>query len=222
MWLTAPLGGTWEGETASERRCPTGWQKVETMDKEADEPVRAGVHLARNLVSLRHARTLTQDALSAASGLPRSTIANLESGEANPSLAVLVKVASTLGVPIDELLAAPRAKVRKWTAEEVGSRQRGRGVAERSLVPEPTPEGLLYVMDFGPDARLGGTPHLPGTREYFTCLDGRVEIVVAGDHHVLGAGDVLAFPGNTRNATAMRMPGGRRGISVAILAKVGV
>jgi quercetin dioxygenase-like cupin family protein len=112
--------------------------------------------------------------------------------------------------------------VRKWTAEEIGSRQRGRGVAERPLVPEPTPEGLLYVMDFGPDARLGGTPHPPETREYFTCLHGRVEIVVAGDHHVLGAGDVLAFPGNTRNATAMRMPGGRRGISVAILAKVGV
>src|SRR5262249_55099012 len=127
------------------------------MDKEADEPERAGLHLARNLVSLRHARTLTQDALAAASGLPRSTIANLESGEANPSLAVLVKVASTLGVPIDELLAAPRAKVRKWTAEEIGSRQRGRGVAERPLVPEPTPEGLLYVMDFRPDARLGGT-----------------------------------------------------------------
>ena len=103
---------------------------------------------------------------------------NLESGEANPSLAVLVKVASTLGVPIDELLAAPRAKVRKWTAEEIGSRQRGQGVAERPLVPEPTPEGLLYVMDFAPDARLGGTPHLPGTREYFTCLDGRVTMPV--------------------------------------------
>src|SRR5215471_992172 len=105
------------------------------MDKEADEPERAGLHLARNLTSLRHARALTQDALAAASGLPRSTIANLESGEANPSLAVLVKVASTLGVPIDELLAAPRAKVRKWTVEEIGSRQRGRGVAERPLVP---------------------------------------------------------------------------------------
>jgi len=156
-------------------------------------------------------------------GLPRSTIANLESGEANPSLAVLVKAASTLGVPIDELLAAPRAKVRKWTAEEIGSRQRGRGVAERPLVPEPTPEGLLYVMDFRADARLGGTPHLPGTREYFTCLDGRVEIVVAGDHHVLDAGDVLAFPGNTphsyRNANTRRPA---RGISVVILAKAGV
>jgi len=28
------------------------------MDKEADGPERAGLHLARNLISLRHARTL--------------------------------------------------------------------------------------------------------------------------------------------------------------------
>ncbi|HKD56414.1 MAG TPA: helix-turn-helix domain-containing protein [Hyphomicrobiaceae bacterium] len=193
------------------------------MDKETDEPERAGLHLARNLISLRHARTLTQDALAAASGLPRSTIANLESGEANPSLAVLVKVASALGVPIDELLAAPRAKVRKWTAAEIGLRQRGRGVAERPLVPEPTPEGLLYVMDFAPDARLSGTPHLPGTREYFTCLDGWVEIVVAGQRHDLEAGDVLAFPGNTPHSYRnpdIRRPA--RGVSVVILAKAGV
>src|ERR1700750_3213385 len=70
-------------------------------------------HLARNVISLRHARKLTQDALASAAALPRSTIANLESGEANPSLAVLLKVAGALAVPIDELLAAPRAKVRK-------------------------------------------------------------------------------------------------------------
>ena len=193
------------------------------MDKEADGPERAGLHLARNLTSLRHARRLTQDALALASALPRSTIANLESGEANPSLAVLVKVAGALGVPIDELLAAPRAKVRKWTGEEIGSRQRGRGVAERPLVPEPTPDGLLYVMDFAPDARFGGTPHLPGTREYFTCLDGRVEIIVAGEHYELYAGGVLAFPGNTahsyRNPDAKRSA---RGVSVVILAKAGV
>src|SRR6267378_1327328 len=155
--------------------------------------------------------------------LPRSTIANLESGEANLSLAVLVKVAGALSVPIDELLAAPRAKVRKWTADEIGSRQRGQGVAERPLVPEPMPDGMVVVMDFAPGARLGGTPHLPGTREYFTCLEGRVGIVVAGQRHDLEAGDVLAFPGNIphsyHNPDAKRSA---RGVSVVILAKAGV
>jgi mannose-6-phosphate isomerase-like protein (cupin superfamily) len=78
-------------------------------------------------------------------------------------------------------------------------------------------------MDFVPDARLAGTPHLPGTREYFTCLDGRVEIVVAGHRHDLDAGDVLAFPGSTQHS--YRNPDTRRsarGVSVVILAKAGV
>jgi quercetin dioxygenase-like cupin family protein len=146
----------------------------------------------------------------------------IESGEANSSLALLVKVAGELGVPVDELLAAPRAEVRKWTAEEVGSRQRGQGIAERPLVPEPLPDGMLNVMDFAPGARLRGTPHLPGTREYFTCLEGRVGIVVAGHRHDLEAGDVLAFPGNIPHS--YHNPDAKppaRGVSVGILAKAG-
>jgi transcriptional regulator with XRE-family HTH domain len=183
----------------------------------------ASRHLARNLISLRHARSLTQDALAAAASLPRSTIANLESGEANPSLAVLMKVAGALAVPIDELLAAPRAKVRHWAAESVTRLQRGRGVVERPLVPEPVPQELMSVMDFLPGAVMAGTPHLPGTREFFTCLDGRVSLFVAGDRHELQAGDVLGFPGNVAHSYQNPDPErGARGISVVVLAKAGV
>ena len=188
-----------------------------------DKPERIAAHLARNLVGLRHARGLTQEALAKSSGLPRSTIANLESGDGNPSLAVLVKVAGKLGVPIDELLASPRAKVRKWLAADLPSRTQGRGVSLRPLVPEPVPEEMLERMHFAPGAVMAGTPHLPGTREFFTCLDGRVNLMVAGDRHELAEGDVLAFPGNLphsyQNADALE---GARGISVVVLAKAGV
>jgi transcriptional regulator with XRE-family HTH domain len=180
-------------------------------------------HLARNLVSLRHTRTLTQDALAKAAALPRSTIANLESGDGNPSLAVLVKLAGALGVPIDELLASPRAMVRRWPADEVASRSKGRGVSIRALVPEPVPDELMEVMDFEPGAVMGGTPHLPGTREFFTCLDGRVNLMVAGERYELAAGDVLAFPGNLphsyQNGDALQAA---RGVSVVVFAKAGV
>src|SRR5439155_16215491 len=125
--------------------CPPDWQRV-TMttatndgevgdeqpsgvaDADAAEDRSAAAHLARNLAGLRHARNLTQDALARGAAVPRSTIANLESGAGNPSLAVLVKVAGALGVPIDELLASARARVRRWAASEVASRSRGRGI----------------------------------------------------------------------------------------------
>ena len=185
-----------------------------------DDPDRIAAHLARNLAALRRARTLTQETLARDAGLPRSTIANLESGEGNPSLTVLVKVASALGVPIDELLGAPRAPVRQWAAAEIGVRVQGRGVTIRPLVPEPVGDELLTVMDFAPGAQMRGTPHLPGTREFFTCLAGRVTIFVAGDRHDLGEGEVLGFPGNVahsyQNGDA-NAPA--RGVSIVVLAK---
>jgi XRE family transcriptional regulator, regulator of sulfur utilization len=180
-------------------------------------------HLARNLVSLRHTRALTQEGLAKAAAVPRSTIANLESGEGNPSLAVLVKVAGALGVPIDELLASPRAMVRRWAADEVARRVKGRGVSIRELVPEPVPDEMMEVMDFAPGAVMAGTPHLPGTREFFTCLHGRVVLSVAGERYTLGEGEVLAFPGNLphsyQNADGQVAA---QGVSVVVLAKAGV
>ena len=189
---------------------------------DADDDPRAASHLARNLVNLRHARGLTQDGLAKAAAVPRSTVATLESGDGNPSLTVLVKVASALGVPIDELLASPRASVRRWAAAEVATRSKGRGMRIRALVPEPVRDEMMEVMDFAPAAAMGGTPHLPGTREFFTCLDGRVALMVAGERYELSEGDVLAFPGNLphsyQNLDAARPA---RGISLVILAKAG-
>jgi transcriptional regulator with XRE-family HTH domain len=188
-----------------------------------DAPDHVPAHLARNLISLRHARTLTQETMAKAAGVPRSTIANLESGEGNPSLTVLVKVATALGAPIDELLAPPHAKVRQWRAGEIPTSTQGRGVHLRSLVPEPVPQEMLTLMEFAPKGVMRGTPHLPGTREFFTCLAGKVTIFVAGGRHDLGAGDVLAFPGNV--AHSYQNPDaqlGAHGVSVVILAKAGV
>ncbi|MGF6534358.1 MULTISPECIES: helix-turn-helix domain-containing protein [Paraburkholderia] len=201
------------------------------MDETAFEPApesgpdrsNAAQHLARNLVALRHARALTQEGLAKSSGVPRSTVANLESGEGNPSLAVLMKVASALGAPLDELLASPRAKVRKWSVDDISAQNRGNGLTIRPLVPEPVPDGILETMAFAPGAYMRGTPHLPGTREYFTCMEGRVAIFVAGERHGLETGDVLAFPGHVphsyRNEDPQR---DALGVSIVVLAKAGV
>ena len=188
-----------------------------------DDGAQVAQHLARNLVALRHARTLTQEALAQAADVPRSTIANLESGEGNPSLHVLVKVAGALQAPIEELLGSPRAKVRQWRESEIHLEKKGRGVTTRSLVPEPVHDQMLDVMHFAPGAVMGGTPHLPGTREYFTCLEGEVHIIVAGDKYTLKPGEVLAFPGNVPHSYANGLKTkAARGVSVVVLAHAGV
>jgi transcriptional regulator with XRE-family HTH domain len=188
-----------------------------------DKPELVAEHLARNLVAFRQVRNLTQGALAKSADVPRSTIANLESSNGNPSLTVLVKVANALDVPLEELLASPRAKVRKWSRDELASQSAGRGLTIRSLIPERVPDEVLNVMDFAPGASMRGSPHLPGTREFFTCLSGNVTIFVAGDRFDLVAGDVLAFPGNVAHSyrnTDVNRPA--QGVSAVLLARAGV
>jgi len=100
----------------------------------------------------------------------------------------------------------------------------GLGLAlARELVPEPVPEEMLEMMELAPAATMAGTPHLPGTREFFSCIEGAVAIFVAGERYDLAAGDVLAFPGNVPHSYRNPNAAARAlGISVVILAKAGV
>ena len=134
-------------------------------------------HLADNIKAIREARGLSQQQIAKAAGIPRATWTHLESGAANPTLAVLIKVANALQVRLDELLAAPRRPARHLRASELPLRQRGQ-VTVRKLLPESLPGLDLERMALPPGARMVGVPHTPGTREYLTCERGTVELAV--------------------------------------------
>lgn len=156
-------------------------------------------HLADNLRQLRDIRQMTQQQLSKLSGVPRPTIAHLESGGANPTLAVLLKVGIALSVSLEELLAPPRAQARLYTKDQLTVRERGR-VSVSELLPDPLPGMSIERMTFGPGSHLTGVPHTPGTREYLTCEQGSLELVASGDRFTLAPGDVVVFRGDQRHS----------------------
>lgn len=57
-----------------------------------------------NLREVRKAHGLTQEQLSAVSGVNRVSIAKYESGKSTPSLQTAERLATALGVTIDELM----------------------------------------------------------------------------------------------------------------------
>jgi len=166
-------------------------------------------HLADNIKAMREARGLSQQQIAKIAGVPRATWTHLESGAANPTLAVLIKVAAALQVRLDELLSPARQSARLMRADELPTRQRGQ-VAIRKLLPESLPGLDMERMVLPPGARMAGVPHTPGTREYLTCERGAVELAVAGERYTLAEGDVVSFRGDQRhgyhnpgNATAV-------------------
>jgi len=172
-------------------------------------------NLAENIRRLREARNLSQQQLANLSGIPRPTWASLETGTANPTLAVLSKAAGALHVSIEELIGPPRSEFEFIPAASVRRRRR-QGATVRPLIAESIPGLEITRTEIEPGGRMVGIPHTTGTREYLTCESGSVELVAAGEHHRLNEGDMLVFRGDQRHSY-INPDEQRRSVSVSVV-----
>ena len=163
------------------------------------------VHLAENLRRVREQRDLTQGGLARLCEVPRSTIANIETGGGNPTLQVLARLSLALQLPLEELLSPPKA----------------RGAARvAKLLPHAIPGMEIDRMELAAGGRMVGVPHRPGTHEYLYCEKGKLALVVAGERFELEAGDVAAFAGDQRHSYENPGRGPAVAFSVVTLAPV--
>jgi transcriptional regulator with XRE-family HTH domain len=176
-----------------------------------------GKNLAANLSALRRQKKLTQAQLSKLAGLPRTTITLFESGSANPSVVSLLRVGAALQVSIEELLARPRPACMLFKSKDIETKTR-EGIRIRHLLPDPLPGAEIDEMVMEAGKVYPGSPHLPGTKEYFTCLQGEVTVKVAGESFAVGEGDVLAFEGHHPHSYRNSGRGRARSLSVIVLA----
>ena len=159
----------------------------------------SAANLGANVRRLREARGLSQQQMARLAGLPRPTWASLESGAANPTLAVLTRAAAALQVSIEELIGPPRTAARLFAAGEIRARKR-QGATLRPLLPESIPGLDISRMELEPGGQMTGIPHTAGTREYLSCERGRLELVASGERWALSPGDALVFRGDQRHS----------------------
>lgn len=174
-------------------------------------------NIAKNIRQLRQTRGLSQDQLAVLSGVPRPTWSNLESGSANPTVTVLIKVASSLQVSLEELIGAPRETCQFFASSTLPIQRRGEAFI-RKLLPEGLPGIEFDRMELAPGSRFAGVPHRTGTREYLTCEKGRIELAITGESYVLSPGDVVVFRGDQKHSYANASRERAVGFSVVIFA----
>ena len=180
-------------------------------------------NLAERIQDMRSRRGLTQASLAKLANVPRSTIANLESGTGNPSLINLAKIASALGASIEMLLTSPQALCKLIKASEIKAISRSAGeVLIVKLLPDPIPGMEIDKLELNPGAKMRGIPHAAGTKEYLHCVQGEFNIIVAGEIYHVQKGDVLAFPGEIHHSYENIGKGKAIGLSVVAIAPVGV
>jgi transcriptional regulator with XRE-family HTH domain len=136
---------------------------------------------------LRVQRGVTLAGLSEATGISKSTLSRLESGQRRPSLELLLPIAQAHQVPLDELVGAPKVG-------DPRVRVAPRRVNGRVVLPLTRQPGALQAWK----VIIPAEQHEPDIRvhegyEWLYVLSGRLRLVLADHDLVLGAGEAAEF-----------------------------
>jgi transcriptional regulator with XRE-family HTH domain len=149
-----------------------------------------------NLRRLRSQRGLSLERLSQLSGVSRAMLGQIELGQSAPTINVLWKISSALGVPFSALISSRaqggvhvlRADQAKLLTSHDGS------FTSRALFPFDEPRRVeFYELRLAAGGVERADAHNPGTTENLVVAKGAVEIEVQGRKEQLAAGDAMVF-----------------------------
>lgn len=139
------------------------------------------------LKRLRSSRAISLADLSEMTGISKSTLSRLETGQRRPSLEVLLPLARAYRVPLDEMVGAP----------EVGDprvRLKPRRVNGRTVVPLTPQSGSIQAWKILiPAAQTVPEPRTHEGYEWLYVLSGEMRLILGEHDLVLRAGEVAEF-----------------------------
>ena len=161
-------------------------------------------HLGGRVKHLRSARGWSLEALANASGVSRSMLSEIEREQANPTLAVTLRISRAFGLTLGELLELPGAAsaVTVIRADDHAYHYRSdKDCRIRTLSPLNLEKDVeFYEVRLQPGGALRSSPHFEGTREFLTLQRGRLRIESAGDAEELEAGDSASYRADVPHA----------------------
>jgi transcriptional regulator with XRE-family HTH domain len=139
---------------------------------------------------LRTQRNVTLVELSESTGISKSTLSRLESGQRRPSLELLLPISMAHQVPLDELVGAPKVGDPRIRLEP-------RKLGDRTIVPltrQPSgPQAYKLVIDGSSPARRDPEPRVHEGYEWLYVLSGRARLLLADHDIVMQPGEAAEF-----------------------------
>ncbi len=166
------------------------------------EPPRVGDTLA----ALRQAQSLSLDELSRKAGVSKSMLSQIERAQANPTVAVVWRLANALDVPMGDLLGSTRPPAEPAIAvvpvHATPSLRNPDGSCElRILGPlELAGQFEWYALSLQVGGALESQAHEHGTREHLTVLSGAIEIDAGEEKQRLKHGDTARYAADRPHA----------------------
>ena len=156
---------------------------VQAVDRAlADVPAR--------LKAVRTRRGMTLMEVAGQTGISKSTLSRLETGQRRPTLELLLALSVTYRVPLDDLVGAP----------EVGDprvRLRPGQLKGRTVIPLSREPGSMQAWKIViPTSKVDPEPRAHVGHEWIYVLSGRVRVVLGEHDWVLEPGEVAEFDTN--------------------------
>lgn len=153
--------------------------------------------VGRNLRRLRVRQGHSLERLAKQSGVSRAMLGQIETGKSAPTIGLLWKVATALGVPFARLIATDEAhhpRVFRRTDAKLLASSHGQ-FTSRALFPYDGERQVeFYELRLAPLHREDAEAHAPGTRENLVVAKGAVEIIAGLERPVvLTEGDAILF-----------------------------
>ncbi|EBM0725562.1 XRE family transcriptional regulator, partial [Salmonella enterica subsp. enterica serovar Senftenberg] len=154
------------------------------MDDTSATIAKALDQVGPRLKQLRAQRGVTLTALAETTGISKSTLSRLETGQRRASLELLLPLAAAYRVPLDDLVGAP--EVGDPRVRLKASKRNGRTVMPLTRQPGGVQAWKIIV----PPSNSAPQPRAHEGYEWLFVLSGRMRLVL-GDHDmVLGPGEV--------------------------------
>jgi XRE family transcriptional regulator, regulator of sulfur utilization len=185
-------------------------------DTDLAQPPQVGEALA----ALRGKRQLTLDELSRRAGVSKSMLSQIERGQANPTVAVVWRLAQALGVELSELLEGARPA-------EVGIET----VAAHATPTLTSPDGLARLRILGPidlagqfewyelivqpGGVLASGAHEPGSREHLSVLSGQMQVQAGALVQSAAQGETLRYA--VDQAHSLRNTGTEQAVALLVV-----
>jgi transcriptional regulator with XRE-family HTH domain len=151
--------------------------------------------VSQNIKQIREEKKLTLDAAASVTGVSRSMLAQIEKGDANPTISILWKIANGYKVSFTSLIeqAPEPATVIRADAVQPIVEDNGKYINYPAFGFDEQRAFETYRIVIAPGGSLQAEPHLAGTEEYITVFAGCVDIKAASEVFCLGEGDSIRF-----------------------------
>ena len=154
--------------------------KTRTQSVKSDAAEQASIHLSKQVAALRKKKGWTLEQLSAACGVSRSMLSQIERNHVNPTLVVALRIAQAFEIPVSSLLdtpnAAPSIDVIRADDRTYHFRKHG-DCSIRTLSPLRLEKDVeFYELRLKPGGSLKSAAHFAGTRELLTVHQGNAKV----------------------------------------------